>query len=256
MHVICTIEARMGSTRLPEKMMKELIDGRSTLECMVARLQQCEYVDAVVIATSTEDQDDIIAETAADLDVNCFRGSEEDVLDRIVSCAREFDADVICETTGDCPLIDPSVIDQTVACFLDNQPVDYVSNVLARSWPHGMDVEVISRETLEEIHEITSDEYHREHVTTYVRDRPAEFDIFHVSPPPEYRDPSIRITLDYPDDLELIRAVYKRLADQGDPFEAGIREIISVFDQEPQLREINAEHVVFDSDTEPGSDDT
>jgi spore coat polysaccharide biosynthesis protein SpsF len=253
MRVVCTIEARMGSTRLPGKMMKEVVDGRTTLECMVARLKKCVYSDELVVATSVEEADDVIAETAAELGVECFRGSEADVLDRIVSCAQEYDADVVCETTGDCPLIDPLVVDQAIACFLDNRDVDYVSNVLTRSWPHGMDVEVVSRDALEHVHEVTSDGPHREHVTTYIRDHPEEFDTFHLSPPPTHRDPSVRITLDYPEDLELIRAVYKRLSERGRPFDAGIDELLEVFREEPKLREINAGHSEFDADSEPGT---
>jgi spore coat polysaccharide biosynthesis protein SpsF len=246
----------MGSTRLPEKMMKELVGGRTTLECMVARLRQCEYVDTLVIATSVEDRDDVIAETAADLGVACFRGSEEDVLDRIANCAREFDADVICETTGDCPLIDPAVVDQCIACFLDNQSVDYVSNVLTHSWPSGMATEVISREALEQVDKVTFDEFHREHVTTYIREHRDEFEVFHLSPPPSCRNPEIRVTLDYPEDLELIQAVYERLTEMGDPFAAGVEDIVTVFNDEPQLRDINGEHSHFPSDSEQWIDDT
>jgi spore coat polysaccharide biosynthesis protein SpsF len=256
MRTICTIEARMGSTRLPGKMMKELIDGRTTLECMLARLRQCEYVDTLVVATSVKDRDDVIAETAADLGVECFRGSEKDVLDRIANCAREFEADVICETTGDCPLIDPAVVDQCIACFLDNQPVDYVSNVLSRSWPSGMDVEVVSREALEQLDEVTSDEFYREHVTTYIWEHRDEFEVFHLSPSPGCRDPGIRVTLDYPEDLELIRTVYNRITEMGEPFAAGVEEITTIFNNEPQLRDINGEHSQFSSKSEPGTDDT
>jgi len=156
---------------------------------------------------------------------------------------------VICETNGDCPLIDPDIVDQAIACYADNQPADYLSNVLARRWPHGMAVEVVSRETLEQMDEVTTDEYYREHVTTYVRDHPDAFEILQLSPPPSGHAPELRVTLDYPEDLELIRAVYERLADRGDPFESTVQDVIAVFDEEPQLREINAEHVAFDSES-------
>lgn len=251
MNIVCTIEARMGSTRFPGKMMKDLHDGHTVLESMVRRLRRCDYPDELVVATSTEPEDDVIAEKAADLGVECFRGSEEDVLKRIVECAREYDADVVCETTGDCPLIDPSVVDQLIACFLDNERTEYASNVLTRSWPHGMDVEVVSRQTLEHVYEVTESDSYREHVTNYIRERTDEFDVFQLSPPPALRDPGIRVTLDYPEDLELIQEVYDRLAERGDPFTSGVGEVIEVFKREPELREINAEHEAFSSNSSP-----
>jgi len=256
MRVICTIEARMGSTRLPGKMMEPLVDNRPTIECMVRRLRNTTYPDEVVVATSRAEQDDVIAEAAASLGVPCFRGSESDVLGRIVECAREHEADVICETTGDCPLIDPDVVDQAVATYLDNPRAEYASNILTRSWPHGMDVEVVSRDALERVADATADDAHREHVTTYIRERPAEFNAVHLSPPPALRDPGVRVTLDYPADLELIRAIYERLETRGDPFETGVRDLLDVFATEPELLEINAEHAEFRSNSPPGSDAT
>lgn len=251
MNVVCTIEARMGSTRLPGKMMKELYEGYTVLEAMVRRLRRCEYPDELVVATSTESGDDVIAETASDLGVECFRGSEEDVLERIVECGKEYDADVICETTGDCPLIDPNVVDQLIACFLDNERTEYASNVLTRSWPHGMDVEIVSMQTLKQIHEVADKDSYREHVTTYIRERTDEFNVFQLSPPPALRDPGIRVTLDYPADLKLIREVYDRLAEKGDPFAMDVGDVVDVFNREPELRNINQEHEAFSSDSSP-----
>lgn len=242
MRVVCIVEARMGSTRLPGKMMAEVAEGVTTLEAVVRRLQRCEYAADLVVATSTADDDDVIEAAAADLGVDCFRGSEADVLDRVVECARAHDADVVCRACGDCPLIDPAVVDQLIACFTENENADYVSNLLHPGWPNGLEVEVVAADTLDRVAAVAEDPSHREHVTTYIRERPVAFTQFHLSPPPAFRDPDVKVTLDYPADLELIREVYDRLAERGDPLAAGTAELLAVFDADPDLRTVNAEH--------------
>jgi len=245
MKVVCTIEARMGSTRLPGKMMKELYDGRSTLEVMVERVRKATVPDEVVVATSTESGDDMIAEEAEELGVACYRGSETDVLGRVLEAAKVHDSDVICETTGDCPLHDPAIIDQVCASFLDSPDADYVSSILTRRWPNGFDVEVFETETLQRVADATMDESHREHVTTYIRENPdgGEFTTFNVSPPPRLDDPTKRVTLDYPEDLELIRAVLDRLYGEDGEFDA--YDVVSLLDENPDIRALNAEHREF-----------
>lgn len=234
----------MGSTRLPGKMMENLVAGKSTLEVVVERLRRTTIPEQVVVATSEQSQDDVIAEEAARLGVECFRGPEDDVLGRIVAAGRAYEADVICETTGDCPLHDPEVIDQVVACYRDNPDVDYVSNVLSRRWPHGLDVEVFGHEVIESVAAATDDPKHREHVTTYIRENPDQFGVFNVSPPPSLEAPGLRVTLDYEEDLELIRAVLDRIYDGGE-FDA--HDIVEVLEANPELREINANRVEFGS---------
>ncbi|MDR9431919.1 MAG: glycosyltransferase family protein, partial [Natronomonas sp.] len=239
---VCTVEARMGSTRLPGKVLEELIDGKSTLEVMAERLRRANAPDAVVIATSDGEEDDAVAAEAERLGVDCFRGDEHDVLGRVLGAARAHDADVVCETTGDCPLLDPAIVDQVVGCYLDNPHADYVSNTLVRRWPVGFDVEVFATETLAHVAAATSDPGHREHVTTYIHDDPSdEFTTFNVSPPPALDDPTLRVTLDYPEDLELLRRVLEELYHDDPSFDAC--DVVSLFERKPELRDINGRHV-------------
>lgn len=239
MKVLCTIEARMGSTRLPGKMMKELYDGRSTLDIMLERVRRATVPDETVVATSREPQDDEIEEETSTLGVPCYRGSEEDVLQRVLEAGETHDADVICETTGDCPLHDPAIIDQVASSYLDSPDADYVSNVLTYRWPNGLDVEVFGLDVLAEVADATTDTDHREHVTTYIRDRHEsdEFTTFNVSPPPRLDDLSKRITLDYPEDLELIREVLSELYPENPEFDA--YDIVSLLDDHPEIQAIN-----------------
>ena len=244
MKVVCTIEARMGSTRLPGKMLKDLHEGRSTLEVMVDRVRQAVTPDEIVVATSTEPGDDAIQAEAEELGVSCYRGSETDVLSRVLEAGQAHDADVICETTGDCPLHDPAIIDQVCASYLDSPDADYVSNVLARRWPNGFDVEVFGIETLQQVANVTSDPKHREHVTTYIRANPEEFTTFNVSPPPRLHDLSKRVTLDYPEDLELIRAVLAELYPENPEFDA--YDVVVLLDDRPDIHAINEKHLEFE----------
>jgi len=245
MKVVCTIEARMGSTRLPGKMNGELHDGMSTLEVMVERVRRASVPDEVVVATSTDSIDDVLAAEAEQLGVACYRGSESDVLSRVLDAAKAHNADVICETTGDCPLHDPAIIDQVCASFLDSPDADYVSNVLTRRWPNGFDVEVFGTETLQRVADATTDEAHREHVTSYIRERhdSDEFTTFNVSPPPRLNDLTKRVTLDYPADLKLIREVLDHLYGEDGDFDA--YDVVSFLDENPKIRAINDEHREF-----------
>lgn len=232
----------MGSTRLPGKMLEPLVDGKSNLELLVERVRRAETPDQVVVATSVEEQDDELVEEAERIGVECYRGDERDVLSRVLDASREYDADVICRITGDCPLHDPAIIDQVISSYHDSPQADYVSNILERRWPRGFDTEVFSTETLERVEQATSDPSHREHVTTYIRsDENDEFIKFNVSPPPELDDVTLRVTLDYPEDLELIRTVLSELSETDQQFDA--YSVVRLLRENPEIREINRHRV-------------
>jgi spore coat polysaccharide biosynthesis protein SpsF len=224
--VIATIEARMGSSRLPGKVLMKAVD-RPLLSLMVERVRRARYVDEVVVATTTADRDAAIVDMCRAEGIVCFRGSEEDVLGRVVAAGREHGAEVSVLLTGDCPLHDPFVIDQHVTTFLAGRPhVDYVTNCEARSYAHGLDCQVLAWKTLAETAELTEwtqpnaagKRPFREHVGWYVRRHPERYRRFDVIAPPGLSNPYFRITLDYQEDYERIRDIYQALYPQDPRF--------------------------------------
>jgi spore coat polysaccharide biosynthesis protein SpsF len=235
MRTVCTIEARMRSTRLPGKVLKPLL-GRPMLERMVERLRRARRLDAIVIATTDHAADDPIEALARRLDVGCFRGSEEDVLDRVLQAARSAKADLIVETTGDCPLIDPALVDRTVEAFLAGGK-DYVSNCLVPSFPRGFEVQVFPLKVLEEVARLTQDPADREHVSLYIYEHPDRFRIGRLdeSVPPKERE--LRLTVDTPEDYALVSKVFEALHPTKPDF--GLADVIELLRRRPDLAGLN-----------------
>ena len=151
MNIVAIVQARMGSTRLPNKVLVD-IAGKTMLERTVERIQRSTRVTKVIVATTDTESDNVIAQECERLGVRCFRGSEEDVLDRYYQAAKEVNADIVIRITADCPLIDPEIIDHIITRFIDEQP-NYASNVLTRTYPRGLDTEVFSMSTLKRVWE-------------------------------------------------------------------------------------------------------
>jgi len=170
---VAIIEARMKSTRLPGKVLRPIM-GRPMLELLVERLQQARNLDQIIVATTNNDSDEPIVSLAQALGVSCHRGSEEDVLDRVLSAARRFEADVVVEVTGDCPLIEATKIDEMLKAY-QYMGVDFMANRLDSTYPPGLGMRIFSRAVLEKINSLTQDPVDREHVTLYVWEHP---DIF------------------------------------------------------------------------------
>lgn len=167
--ILAIVQARMGSTRLPGKVLKE-IDGQSLISLLLARLSQSRCVDRIVVATTEVGSDDQLAEACAELGYSVFRGSENDVLSRFYYAARQYQASIIVRITGDCPLIDSDIVDQVIRDFESNC-VDYASNIEPPSFPDGLDVEVFSYSALSEAFHGADEEREREHVTSYLREK-------------------------------------------------------------------------------------
>lgn len=240
MTTTAVIQARMGSTRLPGKVMLPLA-GDHVLVHVVERVAAAETVDEVVVATSTEKRDDIVARYADRTEASAFRGSESDVLDRVFKAADQFDTDAVVRITADCPLIVPDVIDAVVT-RLDADGTDYAANIVDRTFPRGLDVEAFTFDSFKRVHASADEPHHREHVTPYYREQPDEFDISSVVASDVYADEQLlnrtdlRLTLDEADDYELLRAVYEGVAfDDLLP----VAEAIEYVD-ENELRETNA----------------
>jgi spore coat polysaccharide biosynthesis protein SpsF len=213
--IVATIEARMGSTRLPGKVLLEAA-GRPLLAHMIERVRRARYVDEIVVATTTNGRDDAIMALCDRERVLAFRGSEEDVLGRVVAAAGHHHADICVLLTGDSPLIDPLVVDQHVVTFLAAQPhVDYVTNCEVSSYPVGLAVQVLAARTLAATAALTADHPptspFREHVGWYVRRHPERYRRLDVVAPPGLSNPHFRMTLDTPEDYRRIRTAFERL---------------------------------------------
>lgn len=235
MRIIDIVEARMLSTRLPGKVMKTIL-GRPTLELMIERLRRVSHLDDIVVATTVDPSCDPIVELCHKLGVGCFRGSEEDVLDRVMRAAQEAKADIIVETTGDCPLIDPETTDSVIRTFLDND-VDYCSNNLEHTYPLGMEVKVFPLAVLEEVDRLTDSPADREHVSLYIYEHPEKYRCLNFAGdlPPE--DAELRLVLDNPEDFELISKVFEALYPNNPAF--SLRDMLDLFNQHSQWRDIN-----------------
>lgn len=236
MKVGAVVQARMGSTRLPGKVMLDIC-GKPIIYHVIERLKQCKNVDEIIIATTILKQDEIIVEEASKNNVKFFRGSEEDVLSRYYHAARENSLDVIVRVTSDCPLIDPLIIDKVVDCFTTNE-CDMATNVSIdlsmRTFPRGLDVEVFSFESLEYAFKNANKKYQREHVTPYFYENSNRI-IYYKNDADlsEYR-----WTLDTDDDLKLISFIYKYLYRGKHNFY--FRDVLKLLEEHQEMKNINA----------------
>ena len=236
-NVVAIIQARMGSERLPGKSLAD-ISGKPLLQHVVERLARAKRVSEVVVATTPHPRDEAIVALARSLGIRAVVGSEEDVLARYLLAAREAQADVVVRVTGDCPLIDAGLADSVVDAFYHHN-VDYATNREAAGFPRGMDAEVFSMHSFEEVAREAVLSYEREHVTPYYYRHPDRFRIVQVDAMGEFCRPDLRLCVDTEADLRLIRAIFERLGGKGNEF--SILDIIHLFDREPALADINAE---------------
>jgi len=236
MRVIATVEARMGSTRLPGKTLM-IIAGKTLLELVVERLRLAENVDEVVVATTLNPKDDAIVSFCKDHDINVYRGSEDDVLGRVYETAKAFQADLIVQAGADCPFYDPDLIDTLIEIFL-NGKYAYVANDMKLTYPEGVDAHILSMEVLEEIHGLATKPRDRYDVVRYIWDHPEKYPIYNLDAPPELNRPELRLTLDYKEDLTLTRKIFNALYSEKHPFKT--KDVIDYLDKFPDLKTINA----------------
>jgi spore coat polysaccharide biosynthesis protein SpsF len=236
MRIGIIVQARMGSTRFPGKVLKE-IQGKSLLELQFNRLKRSQKVDNVIIATSYESNDDCIAELCHDLSIPCFRGSEKDVLERYYLAAKHYDLDVIIRTNGDCPFIDATIIDNLISIWQLNFPrFDYVSNILEETFPLGMHIEIFSLSAIKRaLDESIADDEH-EHVTAYIYRNKKIFNVLNVRNEQDFSQ--YRWTIDYPEDFTFVEEIYKRFGINDSSF--GMHDIVRLLEKEPELMKINS----------------
>ena len=244
MKIVALLQARMGSVRLPNKVMREM-GGTPMIELMLGRLSKARRIDQIVLATSDDPKNLPLVEHVRSLGYEVFRGSESDVLDRFYQAARHYRADAVIRVTGDCPLIDPHLVDEVIAEY-QKGGVDYVSNTLPPTYPDGLDVEIFSFDALERTAEIASQPNEREHVTPLIRSS-ALFkrgNVAHVV------DCSAeRWTVDEPADFEVVEAVFNYFRPRTDFSWA---EILQVRQKESNLFKANA-HIQRNEGAELGT---
>jgi spore coat polysaccharide biosynthesis protein SpsF len=230
----------MGSTRLPGKMMLPLACDH-LISHVVQRAAKSVRINDVVVATSMERADDVLARQAERTGASVFRGSEYDVLGRMFQAAKLHDVDTIVRISGDCPLISPPVIDAVIERLVDRD-ADYATNIIGRTFPRGLDVEAFTFESFECVEAETTEDHDREHVTPYYQSRDDLFTHASVASEQVFDEPwmqernDIRLTLDEADDYELLRKIYENLDYDETP---DIRDVVRFID-EGDLQDVNS----------------
>ncbi len=230
MRTVAIIQARMGSTRLPGKVLAD-IAGRPMLAHVVSRCRAAASVEEVMVATTERPADDPLVELCGQMQVGTFRGAEEDVLQRYAGAAAAAAADVVVRITSDCPLLDPAVLDEVVATFRQRHP-DYASNCIERTFPRGLDVEVMSAAALQRADREAREPHEREHVTPYIYLHPELFTLVSVHSGRPLGE--LRWTVDTPADLRFVREVMVRAGAS-----TSWLDVLALVEAEPGLAAIN-----------------
>jgi spore coat polysaccharide biosynthesis protein SpsF len=241
--VVAIIQARMGSSRLPGKVLKDIC-GEPAIIREVVRVRRAQTIGQVVVATTTDPGDDPVLAVCRARGIPCFRGDIHDVLDRYYRAAQLFKAETIVRLTGDCPVIDPQEIDRTVRAFFESG-ADFAANRLPPPWkrttPIGMDTEVVSFDNLERAWHEAESKHAREHVMPYFYEQEGRFKVVLADHDPDLG--SYRLTVDTPEDLALIRKLYAHF-EGGDAF--SLHDLIAVLNNHPEWMALNAQVVSKD----------
>lgn len=237
--VICVVQARMGSTRLPGKALMDVI-GKPMLWHIADRLRYSRLIDRTIVATSTNSKDDAIEACCRQYGLQFYRGSEQDLVGRFYEAVRPYDARAIVRITADCPLVDPGIVDRLVNFYLENNGrYEYVSNARPQAtYPHGLDAEVFSFSLLERLWGEVKDPFRMEWFTTVIFENPQKYKIFCIASPTDLSH--IRLTVDYAEDLELVRFIYGKLYSPDLCF--GLEDILRLRTQNPDVFDINRKY--------------
>lgn len=225
------IQARMGSSRLPGKVLLKLV-GKPVIQHVVERLAMSKMISKIIVATSTSKTDNVLAEFLKVNGIAFFRGDENDVLDRFYQCAQKFKLDVVIRITSDCPFVDARLVDEIVDHFLAQKgKVDYAANVNPPTYPDGLDAEVFSFTALEKSQKEAKMQYQREHVTSYIRDNPQIFKIVNITYKKDLS--KVRLTLDTPEDFQVVSNIYNSLYSKNPKF--SWLDIVNLIEANPEI---------------------
>jgi spore coat polysaccharide biosynthesis protein SpsF len=225
------IQARMGSTRLPGKVLRQLA-GRSVLDRVVRAARSSGVLDEIVVATTIEERDDAVEAECAKIGIECYRGPVDDVLTRFLGVLETHDSDTIMRFTADCPLLDPRLVSMAWRVF-EASGVDYLTTSITRTLPRGLDVEMVRTPVLKAIDALAT-EHHRTHVTSYIYTHADEFDVIGLTMQPDLSH--LRLTLDTEDDWKLIEAIVGHFGDE--PID--VRTLADWLAGQPELVLLNA----------------
>ncbi|GGK98101.1 cytidylyltransferase domain-containing protein [Mangrovihabitans endophyticus] len=232
MHTLGIIQARMGSTRLPGKVLRRL-SGRTVLDRVVRAAQASEVLDELVVATTDESTDDAVVAECERIGVPVSRGPVDDVLSRFLKVLDDHPADTVLRFTADCPLLDPELVALAAKVFAAAPYVDYLSTSIARTLPRGLDVEVTRGEVLRTIDKLATG-HHRTHVTSYIYTHPEDFTVLGLTMQPDLSH--LRLTLDTPEDWALIERIIDHFGDRAIP----VRTLTDWLGHRPELAALNA----------------
>ncbi len=232
--IVAVVQARMSSSRLPGKVLKPVL-GRPMILRQLERIRRSELVDRILVATSDEASDAVLADTVVDAGYPCFRGSLENVLQRVTQAATIYSPQLVVRLTADCPLTDPSVIDDAIRLQQFGR-YDYVSNTQERTYPHGLDVEVMTMAALQRADNDATSSYEREHVTPYLYQQANRFLVGQLLRTPALDH--LRWTVDHAEDFALIESIYWQLYPKNDCFATA--DVLRLLERNPQLTTINA----------------
>lgn len=233
--IAAIVEARMTSSRLPKKHLLKVL-GKPILSYLIDRLKVVESIDKIIIATTNNSTDDVLEEFAKQNNVEIFRGDEFDVMGRVLDAAKHFKVDIICEVTGDCPIIDPQIVEQVIQTYLDSN-VDYVYNRIEKGLPDGMDVQVFSTLVLAHSESQTNEPLDREHVTLHIRNHPEIFSNICPIVPSKLYWPELALTLDEAADFRLLKKIIENFNPENPLFTC--YDVISFLKRNPELVLIN-----------------
>jgi spore coat polysaccharide biosynthesis protein SpsF len=205
MKIVATIEARMTSSRLPGKVIMK-VRKKTLIAYLVERLKKIKNLDDIILCTTKNKTDDVLVEEAEKLNIKCFRGSENNVLGRVVNALKKFEADVVVQITADCPIIDYRIIKQAITIYNKNN-YDCVSNSFVRSFPDGMDVSVVNSKSLIKTNILAKKKKHKEHVTLFIKENPKIFKIKNFIATKKNYWPELGVTLDEKKDYLLIKKI-------------------------------------------------
>ncbi len=228
----CIIQARIGSTRLPGKVMQKIDNDNTVLDYVINQVKFSKKIEKIIVATTDLTEDDVICEYLALQKIEFFRGSSEDVLDRYYQCAKKFAIDNIVRITADNPLIDPNIVDLIIDEYKNNK-CDFATNTLHRTFPYGTEVEVFSFKSLEKAWENAKKPSEREHVTSFIRDPQNGFILINT----EYKEDfsHVRYTVDRIEDLKLVKEIVKNIPTRP----ILIQDVIKLYKKRPEIFEIN-----------------
>jgi len=233
--IIC---ARTNASRFPQKSLKKL-NGMYLIENIIYSMKFSKLANDIVLATTKNKEDDILEKIANKNKIKCFRGSEQNVLERMYQCSKKFNADYIVRITGDNPLQDPYLIDSALK-IANKKKCDYVTNTLTPTFPLGYPIEIINFKTLEKIYRNKKDKNSKEHITYDLCTNPKDYYVEEIFAPKKLDRPSWRLTVDYPEDLKLIKIIYKNLFKTKKIIK--YKDVILYLDNNPNLLNINKKY--------------